>query len=73
MKSSARDEGTGVPYQVQYALHPAGAEKGLWIEDIGRWFAARTASPRGRTASSASSTSGTIRKSASPICRSSTG
>ena len=26
---SARDEGTGVPYQVQYALHPAGAEKAL--------------------------------------------
>ena len=39
MKSSARDEGAGVPYQVQYALHPAGVEKALWIEDIGRWFA----------------------------------
>jgi hypothetical protein len=39
IKSSARDEGSGVPYQVQYALHPVGVEKSLWIEDIGRWFA----------------------------------
>ena len=45
MKSSARDEGSGVPYQVQYALHPAGAEKGLWIEDIGRWFAGADGKP----------------------------
>ena len=45
MKSSARDEGEGVPYQVQYALHPAGAEKGLWIEDIGRWFAGANGKP----------------------------
>ena len=45
MKSSARDEGTGVPYQVQYALHPAGAEKALWIEDIGRWFAGADGKP----------------------------
>ncbi|MEA2925026.1 MAG: hypothetical protein QOD25_2148 [Alphaproteobacteria bacterium] len=39
VKSPARDEGLGVPYQAQYALHPAGGEKSLWIEDIGRWFA----------------------------------
>jgi diguanylate cyclase (GGDEF)-like protein len=45
MKSSARDEGAGVPYQVQYALHPAGAEKALWIEDIGRWFAGTDGKP----------------------------
>jgi diguanylate cyclase (GGDEF)-like protein len=45
MKSSARDEGSGVPYQVQYALYPAGAEKGLWIEDIGRWFAGADGKP----------------------------
>ena len=45
MKSAARDEGSGVPYQVQYALYPAGAEKGLWIEDIGRWFAGADGKP----------------------------
>ena len=45
MKSPARDEGSGVPYQVQYALHPAGAEKALWIEDIGRWFAGADGKP----------------------------
>jgi diguanylate cyclase (GGDEF)-like protein len=45
MKSSARDEGAGVPYQAQYALHPAGAEKALWIEDIGRWFAGADGKP----------------------------
>jgi diguanylate cyclase (GGDEF)-like protein len=45
IKSSARDEGSGVPYQVQYALHPAGAEKSLWIEDIGRWFADANGKP----------------------------
>ena len=45
MKSPARDEGAGVPYQVQYALHPAGADKALWIEDIGRWFAGADGKP----------------------------
>ena len=45
MKSSQRDEGAGVPYQVQYALHPADDEEGLWIEDIGRWFAGADGKP----------------------------
>ena len=45
MKSSARDEGSGVPYQVQYALHPPGVDKALWIEDIGRWFAGVNGKP----------------------------
>ena len=35
MKSQERDGGTGVPYQLQYALQPPGADKALWIEDIG--------------------------------------
>ncbi|MBN8964490.1 MAG: GGDEF domain-containing protein, partial [Rhizobiales bacterium] len=39
MKTSRRDDGAGVPYQVQYALHPPGADQPLWIEDTGRWFA----------------------------------
>jgi diguanylate cyclase (GGDEF)-like protein len=45
MKSPARDEGLGVPYQVQYALHPSGTDKSLWIEDIGRWFAGGDGKP----------------------------
>ena len=44
-KSSACDEGFGVPYQVQYALHSAGAAKVLWIEDIGRSFADAKGNP----------------------------
>ena len=72
MKSSARDEGSGVPYQVQYALHPAGAEKGSGSRTTAAGSPAPTASPRARMASSASSPSGTIRKSGSPICRGST-
>jgi diguanylate cyclase (GGDEF)-like protein len=38
-KSAHRDEGAGVPYQLQYALRPNGPESRLWIEDTGRWFA----------------------------------
>ena len=45
MKSPQKDTGTGVPYQVQYALQPPGAEKALWIEDIGRWFAGGDGKP----------------------------
>ena len=46
MKSPLRDEGAGVSYQVQYALHPKGADKALWIEDVGRWFAGTDGKPR---------------------------
>ena len=35
--SSARDEGTGVPYELCYRLK-SDAEKLRWIEDSGRWF-----------------------------------
>ncbi len=45
MKSQERDGGTGVPYQLQYALQPPGADKALWIEDIGRWFAGAEGKP----------------------------
>ena len=45
MKSSQSDEGAGVSYQVQYALRPAGADKSLWIEDTGRWFAGADGKP----------------------------
>jgi diguanylate cyclase (GGDEF)-like protein len=34
------DRGAGVPYQVEYALRPAGlAGPLLWVEDSGRWYA----------------------------------
>ncbi|WEK50932.1 MAG: EAL domain-containing protein [Candidatus Kaistia colombiensis] len=38
--SGGSDDGDGVPYQIEYALRPAGA-KGptLWVEDTGRWYA----------------------------------
>jgi diguanylate cyclase (GGDEF)-like protein len=45
MKSSQRDSGTGVPYQVQYALQPSGSDTALWIEDVGRWFAGADGKP----------------------------
>ena len=45
MKSGQRDEGAGVPYQVQYALRTAGGETKLWIEDTGRWFADSRGAP----------------------------
>ncbi|HEX5510040.1 MAG TPA: bifunctional diguanylate cyclase/phosphodiesterase [Pseudolabrys sp.] len=38
-KSRERDDGKGVPYQVQYAFAPAAGAEKLWIEDSGRWFA----------------------------------
>jgi diguanylate cyclase (GGDEF)-like protein len=39
MRPAHRDEGSGVPYQVQYALRLPGGSGVLWIEDSGRWFA----------------------------------
>lgn len=44
-KSTARDEGSGVPYQVQYSLAPEGTDKKLWIEDTGRWYADANGKP----------------------------
>jgi diguanylate cyclase (GGDEF)-like protein len=46
LNSTGVDRGAGVPYQVQYSLNPrAGAEKRLWIEDIGRWYAGEGGRP----------------------------
>lgn len=36
-RSGQRDEGSGIPYQVQYAFRPEGGEQ-IWVEDTGRWF-----------------------------------
>ena len=36
--SGGRDEGRGVPYQIEYGLSPVPGTT-LWVEDSGRWFA----------------------------------
>jgi diguanylate cyclase (GGDEF)-like protein len=46
VNSVAKDEGAGVPYQVQYAFLPQKRAEGLlWIEDIGRWYGDATGRP----------------------------
>ena len=45
MRPTSRDEGSGVPYQVQYALRLPGGAGLLWIEDSGRWFAGPDGTP----------------------------
>ena len=40
MQSDKRDDGDGVPYQIQYRIRPnPSSETKLWVEDTGRWFA----------------------------------
>jgi diguanylate cyclase (GGDEF)-like protein len=46
MRSARRDEGAGVPYQVEYALKPTPGSAPLhWLEDTGRWFAGPDGAP----------------------------
>ncbi len=46
MGSTARDEGSGVPYQLEYRLCAGdGRESELWLEDTGRWFAGADGRP----------------------------
>lgn len=46
MNSGIKDDGTGVPYEVQYALKPTPDSAPLhWIEDSGRWFAGPDGTP----------------------------
>jgi diguanylate cyclase (GGDEF)-like protein len=45
MHSTAKDDGAGVPYQVQYALRVPGAPEPTWVEDTGRWFAGEDGKP----------------------------
>ncbi|HEY2228170.1 MAG TPA: EAL domain-containing protein [Xanthobacteraceae bacterium] len=45
MRSRLRDDGAGVPYQVQYGLRAAAAAAVIWIEDSGRWFAGPDGKP----------------------------
>jgi diguanylate cyclase (GGDEF)-like protein len=44
IRSQARDEGAGVPYDLQYGLR-TGPDRvsEIWVEDTGRWFAGRDA------------------------------
>ena len=44
MNSTQRDDGHGVPYQVQYSITPEGGAR-QWIEDTGRWFAGADGKP----------------------------
>jgi diguanylate cyclase (GGDEF)-like protein len=40
MRSDKCDDGTGVPYQIQYRIRPdRDSETKLWVEDSGRWYA----------------------------------
>jgi diguanylate cyclase (GGDEF)-like protein len=46
MQSDKRDDGHGVPYQIQYSIRPdPGSDTKLWLEDTGRWFAGRDGRP----------------------------
>ncbi len=43
--SSERDAGSGVAYELCYALRLPGREQPVWIEDNGRWFAGADGKP----------------------------
>lgn len=46
MRSDKRDDGTGVPYQIQYGIRPdRDSEMKLWVEDSGRWYAGANGRP----------------------------
>jgi diguanylate cyclase (GGDEF)-like protein len=45
-QSEQRDGGRGVSYRIQYCIRPEpGADKALWLEDTGRWFAGPDGKP----------------------------
>ncbi len=48
LRSSQRDSGEGVKYEIEYQLKPNGksSAKAVWIEDVGRWFADADGSPK---------------------------
>jgi diguanylate cyclase (GGDEF)-like protein len=48
LNGTAGDQGEGVAYEVQYALHPrgAGSEPRLIVEDTGRWYADQSGRPQ---------------------------
>jgi diguanylate cyclase (GGDEF)-like protein len=46
LRASARDEGEGVPFQLEYGVRTAASAPIVWIEETGRWYAG----PDGRPA-----------------------
>ena len=46
LNAAGTDTGTGVAYQIQYALRSASRSPKLWIEDNGRWFAGPEGKPQ---------------------------
>jgi diguanylate cyclase (GGDEF)-like protein len=44
VRSTTPDEGSGVAYQIEYALRPATGSQ-VWVEDTGRWFAGPDGKP----------------------------
>jgi diguanylate cyclase (GGDEF)-like protein len=47
MSSTARDDGRGVPYELEYPLRTGSTEGGglIWVEDTGRWHADASGRP----------------------------
>jgi diguanylate cyclase (GGDEF)-like protein len=47
MRSKARDEGAGAPFQIEYLFRPQGriGKQAIWLEDCGRWFAGADGRP----------------------------
>jgi len=45
MNSPLRDSGSGVPYEVQYAIAANRVVTPVWVEDTGRWFAGPDGQP----------------------------
>jgi diguanylate cyclase (GGDEF)-like protein len=45
--STSRDEGAGVPYELEYAMRVPGRHgpRLVWVEDVGHWFAGPNAKP----------------------------
>ena len=48
VNSALRDSGSGVFYQVQYAVSPNASVTPFWVEDTGRWFAGPDGPPGAR-------------------------
>ncbi len=47
MRSHDADNGSGVPYCIEYRMRPHGRQmrKAIWVEDSGRWFAGADGKP----------------------------
>ncbi len=47
MRSAPRDPGDGVPFSIEYLIHPTShvGQQSLWIEDCGRWYCGQDGKP----------------------------